>query len=159
MSLHTVLYGEVPFTGYWKIVDSHHGFPQTIVAVYEYDEAVFGRSVVNFDEDSGELIDTIYDPELRVARTAGSPYLTQVNLFWGLRNSGENWKDGTIIDPRSGRTYACELWPEHGTLVIRGKWGPFYRTIVLHGVAMSDFPDGFVLPDMKDWGPMVPPLR
>jgi hypothetical protein len=158
MSLHPLLHAEVPFTGYWKIVDSRDGFVQTILAVYEYGDTVFGRNIVNYDEDSGELIDTIYDPALRVARVKGEPYLTQVNLFWGLRKTDEKWQQGTILDPRSGRTYACELWPEDGTLVIRGRWGPFHRNVVLYRASKDDFPDKFVPPDTRSWGPMLPPV-
>ncbi len=153
------LFAEEPFCGYWKIVDRRDGFTQTIVAVYEHNGIIFGRNVVNFDEDTGELLDTIYDPVLRVSKMEGSPFLTEINLFWGLEKSAGKLRRGQIIDPGNGRVYACELWPQNDTLVIRGRWGPFYRKIFLYRVSDSDFPAGFNPPDMRGWGPMIPKLR
>ena len=39
------------------------------------------------------------------------------------------WKNGTIYDPKVGRTYKCEMWLDGKTeLKIRGYWGIVYRT-------------------------------
>lgn len=39
------------------------------------------------------------------------------------------WKNGTIYDPKNGRTYDCEMWLDGKTgLKIRGYWGIVYRT-------------------------------
>ncbi len=39
------------------------------------------------------------------------------------------WQNGTIYDPKNGKTYECEMWLDgKGTLKIRGYWGIVYRT-------------------------------
>lgn len=39
------------------------------------------------------------------------------------------WKNGTIYDPKNGKTYKCEMWLDGKTeLKIRGYWGIVYRT-------------------------------
>ena len=39
------------------------------------------------------------------------------------------WKNGTIYDPKNGKTYKCEMWLDGKTgLKIRGYWGVVYRT-------------------------------
>ncbi len=39
------------------------------------------------------------------------------------------WKNGTIYDPKNGKTYDCEMWLDGKTgLKIRGYWGIVYRT-------------------------------
>jgi hypothetical protein len=154
--IHGFLFAEAPFCGYWKIVDSRDGFIQTIVAVYEHEGIIYGRNIVNFDEDTGDLIDTIYAPSLRVPAIEDSPFLTEINLFWGLEKSDGKWRHGRILDPRSGRTFACVMWPQDDTLIIRGRWGPFFRNQLLYRVSDGDFPEAFHPPDMQGWKPMVP---
>jgi hypothetical protein len=153
------LYCEASFQGYWKIVDRREGFTQTIVAVYEYDDALYGRNIVNFDESSGDLIDTIYQPSLRVPNIAGTPFLTETSLFWGLEREGSRWKHGKILDPRSGRIYSCELRIRDETLILRGKWGPFFRNQPLYPATADDYPAGFALPDTRGWVPKIPVIE
>lgn len=39
------------------------------------------------------------------------------------------WKNGSIYDPKNGRTYDCEMWLDgKDKLKIRGYWGIVYRT-------------------------------
>ena len=39
------------------------------------------------------------------------------------------WQDGTIYDPKNGKTYDCEMWLDgNNTLKIRGYWYFVYRT-------------------------------
>ncbi|HMX03161.1 MAG TPA: DUF2147 domain-containing protein [Chitinophagales bacterium] len=38
------------------------------------------------------------------------------------------WKNGTIYDPKNGKTYKCEMWLDGKELKIRGYWGIVYRT-------------------------------
>ena len=39
------------------------------------------------------------------------------------------WQNGTIYDPKNGRTYDCEMWMDgKDKLKIRGYWGIVYRT-------------------------------
>lgn len=39
------------------------------------------------------------------------------------------WKNGTIYDPKNGKTYDCEMWLDGKTgLKLRGYWGIIYRT-------------------------------
>lgn len=39
------------------------------------------------------------------------------------------WQNGTIYDPKNGKTYDCEMWLDgKNSLKIRGYWGIVYRT-------------------------------
>jgi uncharacterized protein (DUF2147 family) len=42
--------------------------------------------------------------------------------------SEDEYSEGTILDPESGKIYRCRLWLEGNDLNVRGYWGPFYRT-------------------------------
>jgi uncharacterized protein DUF2147 len=154
-----VIYSEGALYDNWKIVDSRKGFTKTIVTVYMHNGIVYGRNIVNFDEDTGDLIDTIYEPSLRVPDIAGNPFLTETNLIWGLEQHGKKWKHGKILDPRNGHVYSCELRVEGDTLIIRGKWGPFFRDQPMYRATDSDFPEGFNPPDTLGWVPNIPASR
>ncbi len=145
--------------GLWKIVDDRRGICFTIIAVYEHDSVLYGRNIVNYSEKDGTLVDTLYVPRLKVPRLDGSPFLTDINLFWGLRKVDGRWIRGRVLDPRSGRVYGCELWFEDGRLMLRGKWGPFSKTQILYPANEEDFPHAFEPPPVLGWGPMIPPLR
>ncbi len=44
--------------GYYKSVDSKQGFTTSIIAVYTYDQMVYGRIIVAFDEEDGTYIES-----------------------------------------------------------------------------------------------------
>jgi uncharacterized protein (DUF2147 family) len=47
----------------------------------------------------------------------------------GFIKNGGDWTDGSILDPANGVTYSGRFWlRDRDILVIRGYWGPFYRT-------------------------------
>ena len=41
---------------------------------------------------------------------------------------GDEWEDGTILDPKKGKIYDCKLWVEDGNLKVRGYLFFLYRT-------------------------------
>jgi uncharacterized protein (DUF2147 family) len=45
-------------------------------------------------------------------------------------NYGDNeWKEGTIYDPESGKTYTCTIWLSGNNIIkVRGYWDIFYET-------------------------------
>jgi uncharacterized protein (DUF2147 family) len=142
-------------SGYWKLLDERRGLMQTVVAVYLHDGVLYGRNIINYDEDDGTLIDTIYTPQRR-AEVDGRPYLTQIDFIWGLRLDGNRWTGGHILDPRNGHVYACEAWYDDEVLIVRGRIGPLGRRLRFHPVASSDLPAGFVLPSTAGWNPTIP---
>jgi uncharacterized protein (DUF2147 family) len=51
-----------------------------------------------------------------------------MEILRNLKNEGNEYTEGTILDPETGQIYRCKAWLERGDLKIRGYWGPFYRT-------------------------------
>ena len=41
---------------------------------------------------------------------------------------GNEFAEGSILDPKNGKIYKCKMWIENNDLKLRGYWGPFYRT-------------------------------
>jgi len=45
-----------------------------------------------------------------------------------MKKIGEEYSEGTILDPKNGKVYRCKIWIEEQDLKLRGYLGPFYRT-------------------------------
>lgn len=63
--------------------------------------------------------------------------LDEIFVFWDLTLDGKNWDHGRILDPKSGKNYACQLELEDAnTLKIRGYVGKpiFGRSFSWHRV-------------------------
>jgi uncharacterized protein (DUF2147 family) len=53
-----------------------------------------------------------------------------MEIIRDLEQDGDEWEDGTIIDPDNGKVYDCKLWVEDGELQVRGYIAFFFRTQV-----------------------------
>lgn len=52
-----------------------------------------------------------------------------MKFMHGFIESAEEWDNGSILDPANGVTYSARFWlKDSDTLMIRGYWGPFFRT-------------------------------
>lgn len=142
--------------GYWKSVDTKRDITTSVIAIYEHNGQMYGRSVIGYDEKTGHLIDTIYEPTQQVDRLSGKPFLHMVDLVWNLQFDGNRWRGGQILDPRYAHIFTCEAWVENDTLILRGKLGPFGVNTVFYKITDQDIPPGFVLPDLNSFVPNVP---
>lgn len=90
---------------------------------------LFGRLSANPD-GTMKLDVNNPDPKLR------GRSLQNINLTHGLRWEDGVWKDGTIYDGASGKTYNCQASIKDGKLLLRGYMGlPLLgRTMTLHRI-------------------------
>src|SRR5690349_13062248 len=58
------------------------------------------------------------DPKLRDREIIGLEFLKDF-VFDGK----EEWVNGTVYDPQSGKTYSCKMWLEDGNLKLKGYIG------------------------------------
>ncbi|HCS36872.1 MAG: hypothetical protein CVV48_16165 [Spirochaetae bacterium HGW-Spirochaetae-4] len=144
--------------GFWKSTDAKQGFTTSVIAVYSYGESLYGRVVVSYDERTGELLETMYHPLQRVEKLASKPKLLAIDIFWNMKSNNGKWHGGKVLDPRSGHVYACECWVHNGLLVLRGKIGPFGMNSIFYPVVDSDFPTGFVRPELTGLVPSIPQI-
>lgn len=142
--------------GFWKTVDSHKGFTTSVIAVYACDQTVYGRVIVSYDEKTGELLETMYDPQKFVEKLSHPQRLLDINIFWNLHLAKNRWKGGRVFDPRSGNTFNCELWVQDEELILRGMVGPFGVNNTFLAAESGDFPTGFVPPPLDTLKPCIP---
>ena len=106
--------------GTWKTIDDETGKP---------------KSIVQITENNGELKATV----LQVLQSDEGPHpichycdgerkdqpIEGMNIMWGVRQDGDVWDGGKILDPKSGKVYKVKLQPaDNGAkLTVRGYIG------------------------------------
>lgn len=113
--------------GKWKTIDDETGKEKSIVEIYEQNGVLYGKIIQLFREP-GEEQDPVCDKcedDRKGQKIKGMVIIRDMKLKDGY------YQGGTIIDPKNGRVYKCELWLQAGNpnkLELRGYWGWFFRT-------------------------------
>jgi uncharacterized protein (DUF2147 family) len=110
--------------GLWKTVDDHTGQEKSLVRISESGGVVSGRvEKLLHPSKPNPVCDKCRDAR------QGKP-IVGLAIIEGLRQHGEVWEDGKILDPENGKIYTVRLKPVDGgkTLEVRGYIGPFFRT-------------------------------
>lgn len=158
MLAHAFIAADDGIIGFWKTVDEVSGKAQSVVAVYQYDGRYFGRLILSYDKN-GSVNDTIYNPRERAPGVVGDPYYMGLDIIFNLKKVGNKYTDGSIIDPQKGNKYGAELWVDENNLIVRGKLLFFGRNQTWPPAEQRDFPQGFVLPDISKFVPVIPKVK
>jgi uncharacterized protein (DUF2147 family) len=113
-------------TGKWITVDDNTGQEKSVVEISERDGKVFGKVIRIFPRPEKDP-----DPVCSKCPADDSRYNKKVigmEILQNMKKSGNEYTDGTILDPEVGKIYKCKIWREGDNLKVRGYWGPFYRT-------------------------------
>ena len=105
--------------GQWQTFDEDSGAKKAIVQITQLQSG----------ELIGKVIKLIQKPGAKCVNCDGSRKnkpIEGMTILWGLQPDGENeWDDGEIFDPHSGKTYSLkvELSDDGQTLELRGYLG------------------------------------
>lgn len=141
--------------GFWKTIDDETHKPQSIVAIYEYQNKYYGRLIATYD-DNGKINDTIEHPVHRAPAVKGHPFYSGLDFIWDLEKEGPKYVNGVILDPEKGDEYVAEAWIENGNLIMRGKILFMGKNQTWPPATDADFPPGFKKPDLKKLVPKIP---
>ncbi|MDR5831448.1 DUF2147 domain-containing protein [Caballeronia sp. LP006] len=107
--------------GTWQTIDDATGKPKAIIQIVDDGSGqLSGRVVRGIGEfDHPERRCTACTDERRDQLVKGMTIIT------GLRQNGDTWEDGQILDPENGKLYKCKMKLEDGgqKLVVRGYIG------------------------------------
>ena len=110
--------------GVWKTIDDDTKQEKSLVRISESGGVVTGKieKLLNPTEPN-PVCDKCSDDR------KGKP-ITGMSIIDGLKQSGDVWEGGEILDPNNGKVYRVRLKPiENGKkLEVRGYIGPFFRT-------------------------------
>lgn len=117
---------ETSILGKWKTIDDETNEPKSIVQIYEKDGRYFGQITELFrkpGEDPAPVCDKCPNDDVR----KDQPIKGMV-ILKDLVQDGDEYKDGTILDPKKGKIYNCKVWLEGGDLKLRGYIAFLFRT-------------------------------
>ena len=109
--------------GKWKTIDDETGKEKSVVEIYKTGNKYFGKVI------------SIKDPAERDNKcTVCTDYrknqpIIGMEIIKNLEKDGDEFEDGTILDPKNGKIYDCKLWLENDNVLnVRGYVGFFFRT-------------------------------
>ena len=117
---------QVKVTGKWKTIDDNTSKEKSVVEITERSGKVYGKVIKVFPEPGKDP-----DPVCNKCMPDDARYKKKIigmEIIQDLIKDGDEYGEGTILDPENGKVYRCKLWVEGGSLMVRGYWGPFFRT-------------------------------
>ena len=112
--------------GKWKTIDDETGKPRSIVEIFERDGKVHGKIIKLFrepQEDQDPVCTGCDDDDPRYKKK-----IIGMEILTGMVKDDNEYEDGEILDPKSGKVYDCKIWVDGKDLKVRGYIGPFFRT-------------------------------
>ena len=111
-------------TGVWLTQDDETGEVKSQIRIYEKNGKQYGKIIKLMREDLNHLC-----TECNGYRK-NKPVLGMV-IIENMRLVDGHWQSGRVLYPRQGRWYKLKYWlqpNDPNTLVVRGYYGPFFRT-------------------------------
>lgn len=159
------LWAQQNVTGFWKTIDDETGKPTSVVAVYTYQNKLYGRVILIYDDDGVTVKDDLYRKIERSPFIVGDVPFAGLDMIWNMEWDARRnqWRNGSIMDPgdldKKPRIYGSELWRDGNDLIVRGKIAFIGRNQTWKQFNRSDFPAGFAIPDLASFRPIIPRLK
>ena len=102
----------------WITQDDESGKKKSEVLLYKNDGKLYGK-IINLllEEDKGKLCVNCKGENKNLP-------IEGMVIVEGLMLNGKTWEEGTILDPKSGKTYSCYItFDDDNTLKVRGYIG------------------------------------
>jgi uncharacterized protein (DUF2147 family) len=113
--------------GKWITIDDETNKKKSIVELYKVDGKLYGKIIYLFPREGRED-----NPKCKKCTDDRKDQpLVGLQIVRSLKWDGEEWEDGTIVDPENGKIYTVKMWLEEGNanlLNVRGYVGPIFRT-------------------------------
>ena len=108
----------VAYVGKWISIDDETGKEKSEISLYIEAGKLYGRiDALLLEEDQGKSCIACKGKE------KGKPIVGLV-IVKGLTKEGEDWVDGTILDPANGKRYSCNISLDNNkNLNVRGYHG------------------------------------
>lgn len=94
---------QTSITGKWKTIDDQTGKEKSIVEIYLKDNKLYGRVFKILTPGQENKLCTACEGENKNKPIKG------MVIIDGLTQKGEEWTNGTILDPNNGKKYNCYL--------------------------------------------------
>ncbi|MFV8225972.1 DUF2147 domain-containing protein [Christiangramia aquimixticola] len=111
-------------TGKWEN-RNEEGKVNSIIKIYEKEGEIYGKVDRILKEEDRNRICTECEGDLKNQPVEG------MELMKGLKREGNEYVDGTIVDPKTGKEYRCKIWLDNNNpdiLKVRGYISFFFKT-------------------------------
>ena len=104
--------------GKWKTIDPVTGNDESIIEVYKKDGKAYAKVIAIINEADRDK--TCINCK---GKNKNKPILG-LDILDGLKENGDEWSGGKILDPKNGKYYKCYIkLTEENTLKLRGYIG------------------------------------
>ena len=117
---------QAPIIGKWKTIDDETNEPKSIVEIFEKQGRYYGKIVKLFrkaSENPNPICDKCDAKDPRKDQP-----IQGMEIIQDLKEDGDVYAKGTILDPKKGKTYKCKLWVEDNKLQVQGSFLFISRT-------------------------------
>src|SRR5262245_27151172 len=114
VALGTSTRAQSTIAGRWTTIDDNTGQPSSMVEISVHDGVATGRIVSVLEKGRQDAVCDQCEDDRKNQPVQG------LEIIRGMKRDGEEWTDGTILDPENGKVYDCKLWIENGELKVRG---------------------------------------
>lgn len=148
----------IPFGDVYQTIDDKTGQPKSIVQLYEYtdedDVKLAGRIIALYGAD-GQVAETFKNATRVAENVHGAPKYVGLDIIWDMEWDADDnqYEDGKIMDPQSGKVYSSVIWRDGAALNVRGKIGPFGRTQTWRPLDGEKLPAELQSLNTQNWTP------
>lgn len=89
--------------GLWKTIDDATNEPRAIVEIKEVDGKLTGKIIKTFPKEGDKTECTECSGDKKNKPIVG------LEIIWDLKNDGDEWNGGQILDPKNGKIYKAKL--------------------------------------------------
>lgn len=118
--------GQSSIVGKWTTIDDETNKPRSTVEIVERNGKYYGK-IISLISQPGDDSDPICD-KCASEDDRFNKKIIGMEILRDMGKDGEEYSEGTILDPKDGKIYRCKIWIENNNLKLRGYWGPFFRT-------------------------------
>jgi len=105
--------------GTWMTIDDETKQAKSYVNIWVHNGIAYGKISKLLNRSPSE------DPDPLCTECKGDlngKKVVGLTILWGLKQDGDEWKGGNILDPKNGKVYKCKIKATNGgqTLDVRG---------------------------------------
>jgi uncharacterized protein (DUF2147 family) len=126
ISISLFVNGQSSIVGKWLTIDDETNKPRSTIEILEKNGKYYGK-VISIISQSGEDPDPVCNKCLPEDDRFNKKIIG-LEILRDMQKNGDEYSEGTILDPKNGKIYRSKIWIEDNNLKLRGYWGPFFRT-------------------------------
>lgn len=97
-------------------IDDETGQAKSHINIWVHNGVAYGKIIKLLNRKPGEDPDPVCT---ECKDSNAGKKVVGLTILQGLKQDGDEWKGGTILDPKNGKTYKCKVKAENGGQVLK----------------------------------------